>query len=173
MRKIIVAIVAGLVALQAAAQDMTAAELLAKYAATRDKLQSFIMKSRTAFEYDFIVNVERPELLGRRTRQDTHEFRTDGHRFYYRVESWGNVFHPEPWTREKPSYISYLWDGKDYAQVGHDKDHGGRWDIVIMHPRTHEDVAGFLTGPYGGRAGWGYFREDTRVDADGRPARLR
>ncbi|MBN2310421.1 MAG: hypothetical protein JXR94_15715 [Candidatus Hydrogenedentes bacterium] len=149
---------------QAPAPD--ARELLACYAATRDELRSYILNSRTDYEYDFVVNVERPDLVGRRTREDLEEFRTDGLRFYYRIEVWGNLFDPMPYTKEKPAYTSYLWDGRTYVQVTHGTDFGDPEDLVHIVPRDHEEVIGFIPVPraYGGRSAMGFFWADVRVD---------
>jgi len=79
--------------------SLTVSELLDKYAATQNKLQSFIAKAESKIEY------VRMGSSGRMEKQNC-EFRLDGNRVYHR-----SFLLPG-----RTNYNSFLWDGKSFIQ---------------------------------------------------------
>lgn len=85
---------------------LTVSQLLKKYRATQNKLQSFIAKGESLIEY---VNKTRQS-----NRKETEhcEFRFDGNRVNHRSTFWDGLFT----TKERPGYKSFLWDGKSFIE---------------------------------------------------------
>lgn len=81
----------------------TVSDLLDKYAATQNKLRSFIAKAESTIEYS-----ETPS----RAENQRCEFRTDGNKVSHRATFWDNL----TTTRDKPGYKSFLWDGQSLIQ---------------------------------------------------------
>ncbi len=84
----------------------TVSDLLGRYRATQDKLQSFIAKGGSFIEY---VNKTRQS-----SRKETEhcEFRFDGNRVNHRSTFWDGLLT----TKDKPGYKSFLWDGKSFIE---------------------------------------------------------
>jgi hypothetical protein len=81
----------------------TVSELLDKYAATQDKIKSFIAKAESRIEYTDTM---------KRTENETCEFRTDGKQVNHRTSFQDNL----TTTKDKPGYKSFLWNGESLTQ---------------------------------------------------------
>lgn len=83
----------------------TVSDLLDKYAATQNKLQSLIAKAETKIEHIRMG-------LSNRSEKENCEFRTDGNRVNHRSTFWDGLLT----TKDKPGYKSFLWDGKSFIE---------------------------------------------------------
>ena len=93
----------------------TVQELLNKYAATQDRLNSFIIKSESWGDSDSsFFNADKAPS------QSSHEIRFDGNRTNIRTQLWGGINNEIYTTRDKPYYRSRLWDDKTFYQ--HDRN---------------------------------------------------
>ena len=133
-RYIIIPIVLLMTLQVVAAQQPTAFELLDKYAATQDKLQSFIVKGKSSS--DIHCSYSSPQYKpysGRKRKFVSYEFRYDGNRFYWCRQMWGNLrFAHEFIPKDKPHYKSVLWDGAvyyNYAKAPYIRSGPGSLDI--------------------------------------------
>ena len=116
MYRHIITILTCLAVLQpAAAKNPTAYELLDKYAATQDKLKSFIIKSEAQGDSDSsFFKADKPPS------HSSYEIRFDGNRTNIRSQKWGGINNDIYTTKDKPLYRSRLWDGKTFYQ--HDRN---------------------------------------------------
>jgi hypothetical protein len=96
-----------------------ATELLAKYAATQDKLtSSFISKIESTSEYEGYSS-QRPGKKGVVYNKDEKvEIRTDGKRIYYSNKMWGNNSTGRT-TEENASESYNVWDSVRHYQYGY------------------------------------------------------
>ncbi|HUW18603.1 MAG TPA: hypothetical protein VMW16_04810 [Sedimentisphaerales bacterium] len=85
-------------------ENPTAAELLQKFAATQDKLRSFITKTEVVTEsYTSQFGIHRTYELG--------ELRSDGERNFYSYKKWGEIG-SRTIPKAEPIYTSHLYDGQ-------------------------------------------------------------
>jgi len=91
-----------------------ALELLDRYAATQDKLQSsFINK----VEYKSVFNSQVGNFDAHDLKMKMFlDLRTDGDRVSSRRYRWGEEIGLKPRSRVKAAYNSYLWDGKYWSR---------------------------------------------------------
>jgi len=116
MSKYIIIAIVWIIPFQAmAADNPTALELLDRYAATQDKLQSFISKCESLGDSDssFFDTKDSPTYV-------SCEARFDGNRTNIRRQMWGSINNDIYTTKDKPLYLSRLWDGKTFYQ--HDRN---------------------------------------------------
>jgi len=98
-----------------AVEHPTASELLDRYAATQDKLQSFISKCESSSSGDssFLNKKDSPLYV-------SCEARVDGNRTNVRRQMWGRINDNIYTTKDNPLYQSRLWEGKTFFQ--HDRN---------------------------------------------------
>lgn len=96
----------------------TSFELLDKYAETQDKLQSFIVKGNSSADiHGSYSSPQHKPYSGRRKKYVSYEFRSDGNRFYWCRQMWGNLRFAHKFVpKNKPHYKSVLWDGEIYYE---------------------------------------------------------
>ncbi|OHB59493.1 MAG: hypothetical protein A2167_01335 [Planctomycetes bacterium RBG_13_46_10] len=97
-----------------AAERPTIFDLLDRYAANQDKLQSFITKAIYTSENSNSYGLGE----GKRTEFIMRQF--DGDRSKLLIKLWGRIgdrFYPE----SNPTYQSWLWDGKEYIAYSAEK----------------------------------------------------
>jgi len=121
---------------EAAAKERAAAlELLDKYAATQDRLQRAIVKSKTLISTHMQLSEANPPYDSRyKGKYEEHfvtEHRYDGHRFYHSGWHWGDVLLFNTTSRERKGLRSYLWDGKATYQFSSSELHGDVSDGVL------------------------------------------
>lgn len=92
--------------------SVTASDLLGKYAATQDKLRSFIAKGESLIDS---VNKARQSS---RTKSERCRFSFDGTRVSHRSTFWDGLLT----TKEKPGYKSFLWDGKRFVEFNKSRE---------------------------------------------------
>lgn len=128
MYKHIIITVVSLLSVQViAAKHPSALELLDKYAETQDRLQSFIYKSKSSYESHNSLPAYK-KCSGKKT--EFYELRYDGNRTSARYQKWGNVGGIY-FTKEDPTYISWLWDGENYIKYS-TPDKGRDLGIVVI-----------------------------------------
>jgi hypothetical protein len=88
------------------ASTTTVSDLLQKYRATQDRLQSFIAKAESTTKRTGIT--QEPSSPGKQVC----EFRFDGERVSHRVRFWHSLIA----TEDKPAYKSFLWDGERFIK---------------------------------------------------------
>ena len=91
--------------------DMTVSELMAKYQASQNQLQSFIAKGESAFE----IAGKSSEIS--QMEKTISEFRYDGSRVNYRVRSLNDEI-----STCKACYESFVWDGKSFVEYRQGSD---------------------------------------------------
>jgi len=98
----------------AAAKNPTALELLDKYAETQDQFQSFRVKVSA------VHRAVSKELMARQPWKARYSTECDGRfdksRASVRVRSWGKINQTDYYKKDKPYYISDLWDGENHFQ---------------------------------------------------------
>lgn len=155
----------GEIAALPAARHPTASRLLAKYAETQDKLQSFIAKANFSNKgyCNWSIGSERPcwsEDSGK------YEARFDGRRASIRTYTWGHINPRLYFTQDDPVYNSELWDGE--TRFGYDFHHKfeSRYSpLKIRKDPNSETGRRLLIDNYHHLILMGYFwREKTRVD---------
>ncbi|MHC4483470.1 MAG: hypothetical protein ACYSW4_07980, partial [Planctomycetota bacterium] len=129
------------------------AELLDKYAATQDKLRSFIVKTETTGQW---MNTAMNK--GRKTYSKIgSELRYDGDRAYILFYMWSGLSIPKVVPlKEKASYISNLWDGSRFLSYARDERNDLGSVIIdagpnaknqrIIHNSAESHVMGFFYG---------------------------
>jgi hypothetical protein len=131
--------------------SLTVSELLDRYAATQNKLKSFIAKAESKIEYTGKAS---------RTENETYEFRTDGQQVNHRATFWDGVIA----TREKPSYKSFLWDGKSLIEYKQQTPALGGYRVFIEN--KDESKKRMIATQYKGAALMGICAGDyERVDS--------
>ncbi|MCK4627728.1 MAG: hypothetical protein KAT56_01930, partial [Sedimentisphaerales bacterium] len=91
--------------------DLTVSDLMAKYQANQNRLQSFIAKGKSTFE----IAGKSSEIS--REEKTASEFRYDDSRVNHRVRSWNDKIPPC-----KARYESFLWDGESFIKYRQDSD---------------------------------------------------
>jgi len=133
-------------------------ELLDKYAATQDNLQSFILKSETSqtTNYTAIRTIVEPRAIT--------EVRYDGDRCFVEMLQWGKrrINSKEFIPKKEADCVRYLWDGK-WSLTYTDSEKGAEYDkaIINMSRKSHNksmstslDYGSFLRGfLHGGKKG--------------------
>jgi hypothetical protein len=136
-----------------AAQHPTAFELLDKYAETQDRFQSFMAKvetSRSGFSTGLMAG--RPWKLGCSNECDA---RFDKDRASVRARSWGRINPRSSFTKDKPYYVSELWNGETYFRYIM-----AREEPVHLHIGSAENTnmrEGVIKNNYSGKFFMGYF----------------
>ena len=138
---------------QAVAKNPTALELLDKYAETQDEFQSFRVK---------VTNLRRGFSTGLmagkpwKGRYSTEcDARFDKNRASVRARSWGRINLQSFFTKDKPYYVSELWDGETNFRYTE-----AREEPVHLSIRKAEDAnmrEGIIKGKYNGKFFMGYF----------------
>jgi hypothetical protein len=130
----------------------TVSDLLDKYAASQDKLQSFIAKGTSETEI--------AEQKQSRKESSSCEFRTDGNKVSHRATFWDNL----TTTRDKPGYKSFLWDGKSLIEYKQQSPALGGYRVFIEN--KDESKKKLIATQYKGAALMGICAGDyERVDS--------
>jgi hypothetical protein len=123
----------------------TVSDLLDKYAASQDKLKSFIAKAESKIEYTETTS---------RTKNETCEFRTDGDR----------VCHRSFLLPGRADYKSFLWDGKSLIEYKQQSPALGGYRVFIEN--KDESKKKLIATQYKGAALMGICAGDyERVDS--------
>ena len=134
-------------------ETLTAAEVLARYRQSQQKLKAFAANAQTEIQY---ADIKADTTRG---QNQNSEFKTDGQKLLCRIRSWDNVFT----TKDSPARRSFLWDTNSlihYVKSGeHDE---GTVYITKDHNRKEE----LLTTQYKGAPLLGICPADyRRIDA--------
>lgn len=115
----------------------TALELLDQYAAGQEKLRSFTAKVETSRE-GFSSGTQAGR--GRRFRIYAEaDVRFDGRRASFRKASWGQISRDDYYEKDKPYYLSALWDGTTFV---HYRPQREGWNfLMIKQPKGEADAA--------------------------------
>jgi hypothetical protein len=127
-------------------------ELLDKYAANQDKLNSFICKWEASTRMNASLS-EPPyrALSGKSRKVELREFDCDGNRYSEKRSTWGNIRSVKDFIRkERAPYNSQLWDGQrffDYIAMTNQPGRLGMFADVNELPETmrlahQRDLAG-------------------------------
>ena len=144
---------AGAIRSEAKPNYPTALELLDKYAETQGRFQSFRAKveiSRSGFSTGLMAG--KPWKARHSTEYDA---RFDKRRGSVRSRSWGRINPQSVFTRDKPYYVSELWDGETHFRYTE-----ARGEPVHLHIEKGEDKnkrEGIIKNSYGGKFFMGYF----------------
>lgn len=130
-----------------AAQNPSVTELLDKYAATQDKLQSFILKCETSEKTDY-------QMIGRTLdKRRISEVRYDGNRYFVERRLWGRWYlgpNKKFVPRDKAPCQRFLWDGKRSMSYMGGAIPDAEYGRVIIN-RTRKGHEYMITGGlYGG-----------------------
>jgi hypothetical protein len=140
---------------------LDALELLGKYAATQDKLESFVMKGRTLRE-----GFSSGKLAGRPWRGryfSDYDARFDGRRGSVRTYSWGQINPQVHFTKDEPCYESELWDGETYSRYVRVGLPSG--SLYIDKDKNRQALKALLMGSHPGQMLIGhYYPERIRID---------
>ena len=152
-RQIITILVCATVVQSAIAKNPTAFELLDKYAETQDQFQSFRVKVSTSHK-----DVSK-ELMARQPWKGRYSTECDGRfdksRASVRVRSWGSINKTDYYKKDKPYYISDLWDGENhfqYTEARGEPDHLSIGGAEVANMRE-----GVMKQKFSGKFFMGYF----------------
>ncbi|MHC4645403.1 MAG: hypothetical protein ACYTBJ_07865 [Planctomycetota bacterium] len=129
-------------------EGISVSELLNRYRATQKKLKSFIARAETSTEFG--KTTDKPS----KTEQQSCEFRFDGDRVCHRRSFWDGVVA----TKDRPSYKSFVWDGKaliqyrqatmpEYSRVFITKDDQRKKEMIATE-YSGAPLMGILGGDY-------------------------
>ncbi|MBN1124623.1 MAG: hypothetical protein JXA82_06420 [Sedimentisphaerales bacterium] len=128
---------------------LSAAEVLDRYAATQDKLKSFIITEEfILIEARSTVQPQAPYLKGDGAPTTVIEMCSDGHRTKWYNRMWGHVgLVAEKTPIEEARTNLHLWDGKTSFQFDSTVKPGHR-GILWVHPgkKQFDEVGGALRG---------------------------
>lgn len=150
-----------------------ALELLDKYAATQDKLQSYSLKWDDDVVFKGSISGEWAYASGTRKKLASYQIRTDGYRFYAERDMSGQVFAGSDRiiSKDDPTHTAWVWDGVYYwvysvgPKSGRKPSKLSSYGRVSIHKGTTEgDIKS--TNYMGGDTflkGFNFFGED-RID---------
>lgn len=124
----------------------TAFELLDKYAATQDKVKSFILRYEDQYRADNNLS-HMPGSEKRRLYEGGYigEMRSDGRRHYLRQKLWQESRPHLPTNKASaesdPRFVSTLWDGEQRYQYLRSNVQATR-DMVFLNLKGHENARG-------------------------------
>lgn len=154
MYRYIIIAAAFLLPLQVAAgKNPTALELLDKYAETQGRFQSFIAKveiSRSGFSTGLMAG---KPWKGRYITECDARF--DKRRASVRSRSWGLINPQSFFTKDKPYYVSGLWDGETHFQYTEAREEPVH--LSIGKAKVANMREGIIKQKYSGKFFMGYF----------------
>ncbi|MFB3897732.1 MAG: sigma-70 family RNA polymerase sigma factor [bacterium] len=140
--------------------------LLAKYQATQDKLQSFILKYEDAIERkDHYTSGPNMYLNGKQKRSFYRgELRSDGIRHGIQYNTWGELrdgFVPQ----ETPRFFSLLWDGKVYIRysIGTNQNNRGAYINTRKNEKWNKEIIS-IAYPGAMMIGYVQLNDSQRID---------
>jgi len=152
MYKYIIITIASLMPLQViATKHPTALELMNNFAATQEKLKSFIAKAEGSTKIEGTFSVKKYQTYF------TTDARVDGKRAYVRSYSWGDINPTMYLTKDKAYYASHLWNGNDFYQYNRAKikDEFSKGNVFLIkdaedkqrprHTSTFEGFSGSIS----------------------------
>lgn len=124
----------------------SAIELLAKYAATQDKLKSFIVKAEITERLRGRGSGRMyPKGLTKKVFHKTVEVRTDGRRCKVIRQRWGYINKRDPNVpRENATYTSVLWDGKTWYKFAKSTRPGQPGKVSISRTKDPKGLRSLL-----------------------------
>ena len=141
-------------------------ELLDKYAAGQEKMRSFTAKVETSREgFSSGTRSDKPRRFRMYAEADV---RFDGQRACFRKASWGQISKDDYYEKDKPYYLSALWDGTTFI---HYRPQREGWNfLIIKQPKGKGDAAktyeNMLKGDHAAKFLLGYFYPwSARIDA--------
>ena len=150
----------------AAAKNPTAFELLDKYAETQDQFQSFRVKVSTVHR-GFSSGLMTGKAWKLRYFTETVAC-FDKNRAGSRSCSWGKISQDDYFKKDKPHYVSELWDGENHFQ--YTEAHGEPVHLYIKRGESKYMREGIIKQSYSILSGY-YYPFDGRVDRLLRKAR--
>lgn len=167
MHRYIITILICLIVVQlAVAKNPTTSELLDKYAETQDQFQSFRVKVSTSHR-GFSTG-----LMAGRPWKARYFIETvacfDKNRAGSHSCSWGKISQDDYFKKDKPHYVSELWDGENHFQ--YTEAHGEPVQLHIERGESKYMREGIIKQSYSILSGY-YYPFDGRVDRLLRKAR--
>ena len=162
MLRYIIGSILSLALSQGPAESPSVSELLDKYAATQDKLRSFIIKSEDS--------VETTASLFRSTQKKKTYFssvlRFDGQRISLRNHLWGDFgLGSNVIPKDKPEYQSFMWNGEEYFQYSKSPRSTARPHGIVKIDHRRKYAEGLIGRGYNGADILGFFANNERIDS--------